>query len=43
MLASSLTGLIWFRFGAAAAMRTAAAATVLAALYFILVPNSPAR
>lgn len=43
MLASPLAGLIWFRFGSAAALRTVAAAAVLSALYFIFVPKSPAQ
>ena len=39
MLASSLTGLIWFRFGAAVAFIPTAAVTLIVALYFIFIPK----
>ena len=42
LLASSLTGWIWFRFGAATAFITTAVITVLVLLYFIWVPRPPA-
>lgn len=38
MLASSLTGLIWFRFGAATAFILTASVTLLVAVYFLTVP-----
>ncbi len=39
MLASSLTGLIWFQFGAAAAFIVTAIATFIIAIYFFMLPN----
>ncbi|TPE45312.1 MFS transporter [Pontibacter mangrovi] len=39
MLASSLTGLIWFQFGATAAFLTTATVTVLVILYFLSLPQ----
>lgn len=39
MLASSLTGLIWYRFGAAAAFFVTGGATLLVLLYFLTVPK----
>jgi MFS family permease len=39
MLASSLTGIIWFRFGAAAAFLITATASVLVVFYIITIPE----
>lgn len=39
MLASSMTGLIWFRFGAAVALLTTAIATLIITLYFLWIPK----
>ncbi|WP_026898229.1 MFS transporter [Daejeonella oryzae] len=39
MLASSLTGIIWFQFGAKVAFIATAMATVLVIIYFITIPN----
>lgn len=39
LFASSLTGLIWFQFGAAAAFLTTGAMTVLVLVYFLFVPK----
>jgi len=39
MLASSLTGLIWFQFGAAMAFITTATVTLIVTLYFTTIPN----
>lgn len=39
MIASSLTGVIWFRFGAAAAFITTAAATLVVIVYFLILPR----
>ncbi|HTH32236.1 MAG TPA: MFS transporter [Lacibacter sp.] len=39
MLASSLTGLIWFQFGAAAAFVSTAIATILVLIYFFTLPK----
>jgi len=39
MVASSLTGLIWFRFGATAAFLTAASMTLLVIVYFLTLPK----
>lgn len=39
MVASSLTGLIWFRFGASVAFTVTAVATLVIILYFISLPN----
>ncbi|MFA5297422.1 MAG: MFS transporter [Lutibacter sp.] len=39
MLASSLTGFIWFQFGAMAAFLTTATATVFIIIYFFLLPK----
>lgn len=39
MLASSLTGLIWFNFGASAAFLTTATVTLLVIVYFFTVPK----
>jgi len=39
MLASSLTGLIWFKVGAAAALLTTALVTLVVMIYFLTVPN----
>ena len=39
MLASSLTGLIWFKFGAATAFITTASVTLLVIVYFMTVPK----
>lgn len=39
MIASSMAGLIWFKFGAAATFILTAAATVAVAVYFILLPK----
>ena len=39
MLASSLTGLIWFNFGATAAFLTTATVTLLVIVYFLTVPK----
>ncbi len=39
MLASSLTGVIWFQFGAAAAFLTTATASVLVIFYIITIPK----
>jgi len=40
MLASSLTGLIWFQFGANAAFITTATATLFVIIYFLKIPKS---
>lgn len=40
MLASSLTGLIWFQFGATIAFLVTAIATVLIIVYFLLIPKT---
>ena len=40
LLASSLTGFLWFRFGAAAAFLTTAVITVCVALYLVSIPFS---
>ena len=40
MLASSLTGLIWFQFGASGAFITTATATVFVIIYFLTIPKS---
>ena len=40
MLASSLTGLIWFQFGATIAFLVTAIATVLIIVYFVLIPKT---
>ena len=40
MLASSLTGLIWFQFGASVAFITTATATVFVIIYFLTIPKS---
>ncbi|MFZ2282341.1 MAG: MFS transporter, partial [Lutibacter sp.] len=39
MLASSLTGLIWFQFGATAAFLTTAIVTMLVIIYFFTIPK----
>ena len=39
MLASSLTGLIWFQFGAAVAFNTTAIATLGVMIYFLTIPK----
>lgn len=39
MLASSLTGLIWFQFGARAAFITTATATLVVVFYFLTIPK----
>ena len=39
MLASSLTGLIWFQFGATAAFLTTATVTLLVMIYFVTLPK----
>ena len=39
MLASSLTGLIWFQFGATAAFLTTATVTLLVMIYFFTIPK----
>lgn len=39
MLASSLTGLIWFQFGATAAFLTTATVTLLVIIYFFTIPK----
>jgi len=39
MLASSLTGLIWYNFGATAAFLTTATATLLVSIYFFTIPK----
>ncbi len=39
MLASSLTGLIWFQFGAATAFLTTATVTVFVMVYFLMMPK----
>jgi MFS family permease len=39
MLASSLTGLIWFQFGATAAFLTTAIVTLLVMIYFVTLPK----
>ncbi len=39
MLASSLTGLIWFQYGSAAAFMATAGVTILVALYFMALPK----
>jgi MFS family permease len=39
MLASSLTGLIWLQFGAAAAFISTAVATILVLIYFFTLPK----
>lgn len=39
MLASSLTGLIWFQFGASVAFITTATATVFVIIYFLTIPK----
>lgn len=39
MLASSLTGLIWFRFGATTAFITTATATLFVTVYFLTIPK----
>lgn len=41
MLASSLTGLIWYEFGAAAAFLTTSVATLAVALYFLVFISKP--
>jgi len=41
MLASSLTGFIWFRFGATIAFIITAAVTVLVAIYFLTTIQKP--
>ncbi|SDM80648.1 Sugar phosphate permease [Daejeonella rubra] len=43
MLASSLTGLIWFQFGSKAAFLLTATATLLVAIYFLRVPKPAAE
>lgn len=43
MLASSLTGLIWFQFGAKAAFFTTATATLVVIVYFLTIPKYKAR
>ena len=40
MLASSLTGLIWFQFGATSAFLVTGIATVLIIVYFLLIPKT---
>jgi Mg2+/Co2+ transporter CorB len=40
MLASSLTGLIWFQFGATIAFLVTGIATVLIIVYFVLIPKT---
>lgn len=40
MLASSLTGLIWFQFGATAAFLVTGIATVIVIVYFLLIPKT---
>ena len=39
MLSSSLTGLIWYQFGATAAFLTTATATLLVIIYFLTIPK----
>jgi len=39
MLASSLTGIIWFNFGATAAFLTTATVTLLVIVYFFTIPK----
>jgi len=39
MLASSLTGLIWFQYGATAAFVATASVTVFVIVYFITIPK----
>jgi hypothetical protein len=39
MLASSLTGLIWFNFGATAAFLTTAIVTLFVIVYFFTIPK----
>ncbi|MDO9038345.1 MAG: MFS transporter, partial [Lutibacter sp.] len=39
MLASSLTGLIWFNFGATAAFLTTGTVTLLVIIYFFTIPK----
>ena len=39
MLASSLTGLIWYQFGAATAFIATSIATFIVAIYFLMLPN----
>jgi MFS family permease len=39
MLSSSLTGLIWYKFGAIAAFLTTASATLLIIIYFLTIPK----
>lgn len=39
MLASSITGLIWFQFGSKAAFLTTATATICVIIYFLKMPN----
>jgi hypothetical protein len=39
MLASSLTGFIWFKFGAATAFILTATMTLIVAAYFLTVPK----
>jgi hypothetical protein len=43
MLASSLSGLIWFQFGAATAFLTTAIATLCLAGYFLILPKPTAH
>ena len=43
MLASSLTGLIWFRFGASIAFVTTATVTLLVGVYLLAIPKPGAR
>lgn len=40
-MASSLTGLIWFKFGALAAFMTTASMAVVVTIYFLLLPHHP--
>ncbi|MBK8983079.1 MAG: MFS transporter [Ignavibacteria bacterium] len=42
LIASTLTGLIWYRFGAAAAFLTTAFVTVLVIIYFLTIPKPSA-
>ncbi|MTK52561.1 MFS transporter [Paludibacter sp.] len=44
LLASSLTGLIWFHFGAAVAFASSATVSIIVIIYFLLIPrqNQPA-
>ncbi len=43
MLASSLTGFVWFQFGATAAFIATAVVTLMVVIYFLTVPFAPAE